>query len=134
MKSSLSRFAARLLAPLVSLGVLGAAVPAHAQPIKIGSILSVTGPAAFLGEDMKAGMELAVEQINAAGGVGGRKIDWVFYDAESQTPKRLTATRRRQLMNSLLASTPPSSRGQRWCQRNDAASWCLALCLQSVRS
>ena len=28
----------------------------------------------------------------------------------------------------------PSSRGQRWCQRNDAASWCLALCLQSVRS
>ncbi|MCF8210605.1 MAG: ABC transporter substrate-binding protein [Rhodoferax sp.] len=62
--------------------------------IKIGSILSVTGPAAFLGEDMKAGMELAVEEINAKGGVAGRKIDWIFYDAESQTQKGLTATRR----------------------------------------
>ncbi len=69
--------------------------PAVAQtPIKIGSILSVTGPAAFLGEDMKAGMELAVDEINAKGGVLGRKIDWVFYDAESQTQKGLTATRR----------------------------------------
>jgi branched-chain amino acid transport system substrate-binding protein len=62
--------------------------------IRIGSILSVTGPAAFLGEDMKAGMELAIEEINAKGGIGGRKIDWFFYDAESQTQKGLTATRR----------------------------------------
>ncbi len=62
--------------------------------IRIGSILSVTGPAAFLGEDMKAGMELAIEEINAKGGVRGRKIDWFFYDAESQTQKGLTATRR----------------------------------------
>ncbi|HZV94095.1 MAG TPA: ABC transporter substrate-binding protein [Caldimonas sp.] len=62
--------------------------------VKIGSILSVTGPAAFLGEDMKAGMELAIDEINAKGGVLGKKIDWVFYDAESQTQKGLTATRR----------------------------------------
>lgn len=69
--------------------------PVGAQSsIKIGSILSVTGPAAFLGEDMKAGMELAIEEINAKGGVAGRKIDWTFYDAESQTQKGLTATRR----------------------------------------
>ena len=83
-------------AALAAAVVLGAALqPATAQnTIKIGSILSVTGPAAFLGEDMKAGMELAVEEINAKGGVAGRKIEWVFYDAESQTQKGLTATRR----------------------------------------
>lgn len=80
---------------LVALTVSVALLPAHAQtPVKIGSVLSVTGPAAFLGEDMKAGMELAVEQINAKGGVLGRKIDWIFYDAESQTQKGLTVTRR----------------------------------------
>jgi len=62
--------------------------------VKIGSVLSVTGPAAFLGEDMKAGMELAVEEINAKGGINGKKIEWVFYDAESQTNKGLIATRR----------------------------------------
>jgi branched-chain amino acid transport system substrate-binding protein len=84
---------AKLALLLLTLGL--AAAPAAAQaPVKIGSILSVTGPAAFLGEDMKAGMELAVEEINAKGGVLGRKIDWTFYDAESQTQKGLTATRR----------------------------------------
>ena len=70
------------------------AVRAQAGTVKIGSVLSVTRPAAFLGEDMKAGMELAIEQINAAGGIGGRKIEWFFYDAESQTQKGLNALRR----------------------------------------
>jgi len=87
------RLQAKLALLLLTLGL--AATPAAAQaPVKIGSILSVTGPAAFLGEDMKAGMELAVEEINAKGGILGRKIDWIFYDAESQTQKGLTATRR----------------------------------------
>ena len=65
-----------------------------AEPLRVGSILSVTGPAAFLGEDMKAGLELAVDEFNAAGGMGGRKIEWTYYDAESQTQKGITATRR----------------------------------------
>ena len=34
------------------------------EPLRVGSILSVTGPAAFLGEDMKAGLQLAVDEIN----------------------------------------------------------------------
>jgi branched-chain amino acid transport system substrate-binding protein len=83
---------------LAALAALAAtlAAPAAAQqkPVKIGSVLSVTGPAAFLGEDMKAAMELAIEEINAKGGIGGRKIEWFFYDAESQTQKGLNATRR----------------------------------------
>ncbi|MGP0093171.1 MAG: ABC transporter substrate-binding protein [Xanthobacteraceae bacterium] len=64
------------------------------EPLRVGSILSVTGPAAFLGEDMKAGLQLAVEEINASGGINGRKIAWTFYDAESQTQNAITATRR----------------------------------------
>ncbi|MCJ9711513.1 ABC transporter substrate-binding protein, partial [Bordetella hinzii] len=65
-----------------------------ADPLKIGTILSTTGPAAFLGEDMKDGMEIAIDEINAAGGIQGRKIEWKFYDAESQTAKALASTRR----------------------------------------
>lgn len=84
-----------LLQLLLASALAGGAGGALAQqPLKIGTILSVTGPAAFLGEDMKAGMEVAISQINAQGGVGGRKIEWVFYDAESQTAKGLSATRR----------------------------------------
>ncbi|MET0208857.1 MAG: ABC transporter substrate-binding protein [Burkholderiaceae bacterium] len=71
-----------------------ATTPAQAAEIKIGTILSTTGPAAFLGEDMKDGMEIAIDEINAAGGIRGTPVKWVFYDAESQTAKALTATRR----------------------------------------
>jgi branched-chain amino acid transport system substrate-binding protein len=64
------------------------------EPLRVGSILSVTGPAAFLGEDMKAGLQIAVDDINASGGINGRKIAWTFYDAESETQKAITETRR----------------------------------------
>jgi len=50
------------------------------QPIKIGSILSVTGPASFLGEPQKKTIEMLAQQVNAAGGIGGRKIELVIYD------------------------------------------------------
>jgi branched-chain amino acid transport system substrate-binding protein len=90
------RIARRTFVAAAAALALCAAWPAAAQqkPVKIGSILSVTGPAAFLGEDMKAAMEMAIDEINAKGGINGRKIDWVFYDAESQTQKGLNATRR----------------------------------------
>lgn len=71
-----------------------AALAQGAAPYKIGTILSVTGPGAFLGDHMKRGMELAIEEINAKGGINGRKIEWVFYDAETQSTKAVTATRR----------------------------------------
>src|SRR5690606_22459278 len=35
-----------------------------------------------------------IDEINAAGGINGEKLEWVFYDAESQTNKALGATRR----------------------------------------
>jgi len=78
----------------LGLAVVGAQPAKAAEPFKIGTVLSVTGPAAFLGQDMKDGIEIAVDEINAAGGINGRKIEWVFYDAESQTQKALSATRR----------------------------------------
>ncbi|MDQ2735332.1 MAG: ABC transporter substrate-binding protein, partial [Pseudomonadota bacterium] len=62
--------------------------------IKIGTLLSVTGPGAFLGDQMKRGAELAVDEINASGGINGRKIQWVFYDVETQASKAVLATRR----------------------------------------
>jgi branched-chain amino acid transport system substrate-binding protein len=57
-----------------------ALVPAHAQGvIKIGEINSYKAQPAFL-EPYKKGMELAVDEINAAGGVNGRKIELISRD------------------------------------------------------
>ena len=55
-------------------------VPAHAQgTIKIGEINSYKAQPAFL-EPYKKGMELAVEEINAKGGIDGRKVELITRD------------------------------------------------------
>lgn len=59
--------------------LFGAGVQA-ADPIRIGSVLSVTGPGAFLGDPELKTMQMYVEKLNAAGGIAGRKIELVSYD------------------------------------------------------
>jgi branched-chain amino acid transport system substrate-binding protein len=60
--------------------VAAAALPVHSQGvIKIGEVNSCKAQPAFL-EPYKKGMELAVEEINAAGGVGGRKLELITRD------------------------------------------------------
>ena len=67
--------------PLLTLTVL----PAWAQGvIKIGEINSYKAQPAFL-EPYKKGMELAVEQVNAAGGVAGKKLQLIVRD-DNATP------------------------------------------------
>jgi branched-chain amino acid transport system substrate-binding protein len=73
--------------------VLGAAPQASAQ-IKIGAVLSVTGPASFLGDPEKRTLEIYVEEINAKGGVNGQKLQLVVYDdAGNADNARTFATR-----------------------------------------
>ena len=71
----------RLLAGTAALAALSLALPAAAQaPVKIGELNSYKVFPAFL-EPYKKGIELAVEEVNAAGGVlGGRKIEVISRD------------------------------------------------------
>jgi branched-chain amino acid transport system substrate-binding protein len=60
---------------------------AQPEPIRIGAFLSVTGPAAFLGDPEQKTLELYVEKVNAAGGVLGRKIQLYAYDSAGDAEK-----------------------------------------------
>ncbi|MFZ3289855.1 MAG: ABC transporter substrate-binding protein [Telluria sp.] len=73
---------------------LAAAAASAAEPIKIGSVLSVSGPAAFLGDPELKTLQLYVEKINAAGGVLGRKLELVHYDDGSDAGKANSFTKR----------------------------------------
>jgi branched-chain amino acid transport system substrate-binding protein len=74
---------------------LSAASPALAQqPIRIGAFLSVTGPAAFLGDPEQKTLELYIERLNAAGGVLGRKLELVSYDDSGDAEKARTFAKR----------------------------------------
>jgi len=66
---------------------LGAVSAFAADPIKIGSVLSVTGPAAFLGDPELKTLQLYVEDINKKGGVLGRPLQLVHYDDGSDASK-----------------------------------------------
>jgi len=75
--------------------LLAAAAAVQAQePIRIGSFLSVTGPAAFLGDPEQKTLELYVEKINAAGGVLGRKLQLIAYDSAGDAEKARAFTKR----------------------------------------
>jgi len=75
--------------------LLAAATAVQAQePIRIGSFLSVTGPAAFLGDPEQKTLELYVEKINAAGGVLGRKLQLIAYDSAGDAEKARAFTKR----------------------------------------
>ena len=66
-------------ASVAALATLAAGQHASAQ-VKIGSVLSVTGPASFLGDPEKKTLDMYVEEINAKGGVNGQKLQLIVYD------------------------------------------------------
>ena len=64
------------------------AVPAFAQQsIKIGSFLSVTGPAAYLGDPELKTLQMYIEKINKEGGLLGHPIELVYYDDAGEASK-----------------------------------------------
>src|SRR5215211_4849694 len=65
------------------------ATPALAQ-IKIGSAGPMTGSNAAFGEQLRRGAQMAVEDINAAGGVNGKKLELIIGD-DACDPKQATA-------------------------------------------
>src|SRR5690349_6281484 len=58
---------------------VSSAIAAQAQTIKIGELNSYKSQPAFL-EPYKKAIELAIEEVNAAGGVNGKKLEIVFRD------------------------------------------------------
>lgn len=51
-----------------------------ADPIKIGAFLTVTGPAAFLGDPELKTLQMLIADINAKGGIHGRPLELIHYD------------------------------------------------------
>jgi branched-chain amino acid transport system substrate-binding protein len=87
--------AARTVFSLASLVLLSISPAARAQePIKIGHVAALSGASAQSGEAITRGLTIAIDEINAKGGLlGGRKLVLVQRDDESAPPKGVTAVR-----------------------------------------
>ena len=63
------------------------------KPARVGAIVSRTGAASSYGEQVARGFDLAVEQINASGGVDGRKLELIYRDDSTNPEIGLAALR-----------------------------------------
>lgn len=73
---------------------LWAPATAHAADITLGVIAGMSGPGATYGLGIARGAEMAVRQINAAGGIGGRQIKLMIVDDASSPARSVIAMRR----------------------------------------
>ncbi|HYH37895.1 MAG TPA: ABC transporter substrate-binding protein [Azospirillum sp.] len=82
----LKRIVGVLATATAAVGLLAGTASA-ADLIRIGSFLSATGPASFLGDPEKKVLELYVDKINKDGGINGRKIELIVYDDGADAAK-----------------------------------------------
>ncbi len=73
---------------------LGAGRVFAAEPIKIGSFLSVSGGASFLGAPELKTMQMVIEDINAKGGILGHKLALIHYDDQTNAKNAITYVKR----------------------------------------
>jgi branched-chain amino acid transport system substrate-binding protein len=81
---------------MVSLALAGP-LQAADEVVKIGNIIPLSGPSATVGQQGKQAREMAVEEINAAGGIkslGGAKLELIYADSESKPEKGVAEAER----------------------------------------
>lgn len=112
------------LRSLTLLGIillLGCSQPA--TPIKVGVVLPLTGTFSVYGEQALKGAQLAVEQINAKGGVDHRPIELIVRDNNTDPAKTVTFTRELIQQQSVHALMGPVSSSSRYAMSEIASKY-----------
>ncbi|MDR2343084.1 MAG: ABC transporter substrate-binding protein [Spirochaetaceae bacterium] len=87
MKKSSLTLVSLILTACVSL----VACKRDADTVKIGGIFPLSGNVAVYGIEARNGVLLAIDEINAAGGIGGKKVELIFEDDEGNPEKSVNA-------------------------------------------
>lgn len=93
LKSSKTKFTLKALALSVALSPAFSPVASAADTIKVGLVAALSGQSAKSGEAITRGLTIAIEEINANGGVLGKPVELLRRDDESNPSRGLLATR-----------------------------------------
>ena len=92
--------------------VASQATAAEQAPLKIGALLAVTGPASFLGAPEARTLEMLVEELNAKGGVDGRKIELIVKDTTGSPEKAVSFAKQLIEEDQVFAIIGPATSGE----------------------
>jgi branched-chain amino acid transport system substrate-binding protein len=107
-KQTTRRIAAALAAAGFAL-VSGHAAAQAGAPIKIGFVTEMTGPWTFFGTSCVAGLKLASDEINKAGGVLKRPLEFLIVDNQTNPSQAVAASRNLDVNDKVLALSGPTS-------------------------
>src|SRR5512143_54908 len=110
----------KLVAVAACIIALSVAPAMAAGTIKVGAILSVTGPASFLGAPEAKTLEMLVSDINAKGGVNGTKIELVIKDSGASPEKAVSFAKQLIDEEKVFAIIGPSTSGETMAIKNIA--------------
>ena len=109
----MSRILSRVLtAVALVILMVGCKAADQKQPIKIGAFFALSGPGAPIGTPTKLVAEMAVDQINKAGGINGRPLELVIGDTESDPAKAATIVKKFIHSDKVAAIIGPTATGE----------------------
>jgi branched-chain amino acid transport system substrate-binding protein len=100
------------MAGAAALGLGKISFAQSANELRLGFLAATSGPAAFLGASERLVFDLMVEQYNAAGGIGGRKVVPVTYDTEGNSTVAAQQLRRLIESDKVDVVVGPSTTGE----------------------
>jgi len=101
-----------IIVAIVALALMiGASVQA-AEPIRVGAILAVTGPASFLGGPESKTLTMLAEEVNAKGGINGHKVELYIMDSGANPEKAVSFAKQLIEEKKVLAILGPSTSGE----------------------
>ena len=101
-----------IIVAIVALALMMGASVQAAEPIKVGAILAVTGPASFLGAPEAKTLEMLAEEVNAKGGVNGHKVELFIMDSGANPEKAVSFAKQLIEEKKVLAILGPSTSGE----------------------
>jgi len=108
----------KLVAVALAIVAMCIAPALAADTIKVGAILAVTGPASFLGAPEAKTREMLTEELNAKGGIGGKKIELIIKDSQASSEKAISFAKQLIEEEKVFAIIGPSTSGETMAIKN----------------
>src|SRR5574342_499744 len=83
-----------LQAATAALGTVALPARAAQTRLRVGAVLELSGQASIWGRPQRESIQMVVDDLNAKGGVGGRRLELIVYDNESNETKSLVLAKR----------------------------------------